>query len=136
MDVKELHAADMTWDKFNDAFYQRFRDVHSVQFHFMQLQTAQQRKGESPREFADRCRALPNKVMCKVGDPAAQRIHRENADRMMLASFVSGFSGVVGTEVRYQAPRDIGQAVSLALAVQEAQKQQKFNKTFYTRFDN
>ena len=110
--------------------------MHSEQFHFMQLQTARQRKCESPREFPDRCRALANKDMCKVGDPAVQRIHRENADRMMLASFVSGLSGVVGTEVRYQAPRDIAQAVSLALAVQEAEKQEKFNETFYTRFDN
>jgi|TergutMp193P3_1026864.scaffolds.fasta_scaffold09625_8 hypothetical protein len=35
----------------------------------MQLQTARQRKGESPREFADRCRSLANKVMSKVDDP-------------------------------------------------------------------
>jgi len=94
----------VTWDKFKAAFYQRLRDAHSDQFHFMELQTARQSKGESPREFADRCRAVANKVMCKVDDPAAQRIHRENADRMMLVSFVAGLSGVVGTQVRYQAP--------------------------------
>ena len=76
----ELHAAGVTWEQFKDAFYQRFRDAHSDQFHFMQLQTARQRKGESPRDFADRCRSLANKVMCKVDDPVAQRIHRENAD--------------------------------------------------------
>jgi len=109
----ELHAADVTWDKFKDAFCQRFRDVHSDQFHFMQFQTARQRKGESPREFADKCRSLANKVIVKVGDPAAKRIHRENADHMM-ASFVAGLSGVVGTQVRYQVPRYIGHAVSLA----------------------
>jgi len=74
--------------------------------------------------------------MCKVDDPAAQRIHRRNADRMMLASFVAGLSGVLGTQVRYEAPRDTGQAVSLALAVHEAEKQEKFNETFYARFDN
>ena len=62
----------------------------------MQLQTARQREDESPREFADRCRALANEVMCKVGNPAAQRIHRENADLTILASFVAGLSGVVG----------------------------------------
>ena len=38
--------------------------------------------------------------------------------------------------MRYQHPRDIGQAVSLSLAVQEAERQEKFNKNFYTRFDN
>jgi len=81
----EPHAADVTWDNFKDAFYLRFRDAHSDKFHFMQLQTARQRKGESPREFADRCRAVANKVMCKVDDPAAQRFHRKNADSMMLA---------------------------------------------------
>ena len=126
----------MTWGNFKDAFYQRFRDAHPDQFNFMQLQTARQRKGESSREFADRCRAVANKVMCKVDDPAAQRIHRRNADRMMLASFVAGLSGVLGTQVRYQAPRDTGHAVSLALAVHEAEKQEKFNETFYARFDN
>jgi len=132
----ELHAADATRDKFKDAFYQRFRDTHSDQFHFMQLQTARQSKGENPREFADSYRELANQVMCQVEDPAAQRIHRENADRMMLASFVAGLSGVVGTQVRYQAPRDNGRAVSLALVVHEDEKQEKFNETFYTRFDN
>ena len=70
----ELHAADVTWERFKDAFYQRFRDAHSDQFHFMQLQTARQRKSESPRDFADRCRSLANKVMCIVDDPLAQRI--------------------------------------------------------------
>ena len=74
--------------------------------------------------------------MCKVDDPVAHGIHGENADRMMLASFVGGLTGVVGTQVSYAAPRDIRQAISLALSVQEAEKQEKFNETFYTRFDN
>jgi hypothetical protein len=30
------------------------------------------------REFADRCRALSQKVVCKVNDPIAQQIHHEN----------------------------------------------------------
>ena len=93
----------MTWDKFKAAFYQRLRDAHSDQFHFMELQTARQSKGESPREFADRCRAVANKVMCKVDDPAAQRIHRENAERMMLASFLAGLSGVFSLTSHFSA---------------------------------
>jgi hypothetical protein len=68
-----LHT-DVTWDKFKDAFNQRFKDAHSDQFHFMQLQTARQKKNESPRDFADRCRGLAQKVMCKVDDPAAQSL--------------------------------------------------------------
>jgi hypothetical protein len=50
----ELHTEDVTWDKFKDAF----KDAHSDQFHFMQLQTVRQKKNESPRVFADRRRAL------------------------------------------------------------------------------
>jgi len=86
----ELHAADVTLDIFKEAFCMIFRDAHSNQFHFMQLQTARQRKGEIPQEFADKYRAIANKVMCKVNNSAAQRIQREKADCMMLASFVAG----------------------------------------------
>jgi len=42
--------------------------------------------------------------MCKNSDPVAMRIHRENAERMLLASFVAGLSGVAGRQVRYQNP--------------------------------
>jgi hypothetical protein len=89
----ELHAEDATWDKFKKAFRERFRDVRTDQYHFMRLQMAWQTKHEGPQEFADRCRALAQKVMCKDSDPVAQRIHRENSDRMLLASFVAGLSG-------------------------------------------
>jgi hypothetical protein len=100
----ELHTEDVNWDKFKDAFNQRFKDTHSDQFHFMQLQTARQKKNESPRDFRDGCRGLTQKVMCKVDDPAAQRIHRENADRILLASFVAGLTRVPGNQVRYANP--------------------------------
>ena len=46
---------------------------------------------------------------------------------MILVSVVFGLSGVLGTQVSYEAPRDIGQALSLALTVQEAENQEKFN---------
>ena len=117
-------------------FNQWFKNVHSDQYHFMKLQTAREGKNESPQEFADRCRGLSQKVMCKVDDPVAQRIHGENAERMLLASFVAGFTGVGGKQVRYANPRNLGQALSVALAVQEAEKQERFNESFYTRFDN
>ena len=132
----ELHAEGVTWDSFKNALSQRFKDTHSDQFHFMQLQTARQRKNESPREFADRCKGLAQKVMRKVDDPAAQRIHRENADRMLLSSFVAGLGGEIGKQVRYASPRDTEQALSIAITVQEAENQEKFNETFYTRFDD
>ena len=33
----ELHTEDVTWDSFKNALSQRFKDTHSDQFHFMQL---------------------------------------------------------------------------------------------------
>jgi len=65
--------------------------------------------------------------MCKVDDPAAQRIHRENADRMLLSSFVGGLGGIVGKQTRYASPRSFEHALSIALTVQEAENQEKFN---------
>jgi hypothetical protein len=59
----------------------------------MQLQMARQGKHEGPQEFADRCKALAQKAMCKYSDPVAQRIHRENAHWMLLVSFEAGLSG-------------------------------------------
>jgi GTP cyclohydrolase II len=132
----QLHTQQVTWETFKAAFSQRFRDVHSDKFHFMQLQTARQKKEESPREFADRCRSLAQRVMCKVDDPVAQRIHRENADRMLLGSFIARLRGEPRKQVRYANPQNIEHALSIALTVQEAENQEKFNETFYTRFDD
>ena len=71
----ELHTPDVTWQKFKDVFKHRFRDTHTDQYHFMRLQTARHSRNESIQEFADRCRALAQKIVCKVDDPVAQRIH-------------------------------------------------------------
>ena len=64
--------------------------MHNDQYHYMRLQTAKQGKNESSQDFADRCRALAQKIICKVDDPITQRLHQENAERMLLASFVRG----------------------------------------------
>ena len=55
-------------------------------------------KNESPQQFADRCKNLAQKVMIKSTDPQIQHIHKENADRTLLASFVSGLTGTAGTK--------------------------------------
>jgi hypothetical protein len=102
----------------------------------MKLQTARQGKNESPQEFADRCRVLAQKITCKVDDPAAQRVHQENTDRMLLTSFVASLSGVQGRQVRYANPQTIQEALRIALSVQEAEKQERFNNSFYTSFDS
>jgi hypothetical protein len=108
--------------------------VHTDQFHFTKLQTARQAKNEGPQEFADRCRGLAQKVMCKVNDPVAQRIHRENAERMCLASFVAGLTGVPGSQVRFANPQSMQQALAIALSVTKP-KSERTSEIFFTRND-
>jgi len=74
--------------------------------------------------------------MEKTDDQVARRVHRENAERMLLASFISGLAGKVRKHVRYQSPRNLEQTLQIALAVQEAEKQENFNESSYTRFEN
>jgi hypothetical protein len=54
---------------------------------------------------------------------------------MILAAFVGGLQGNVAKQVSYQAPKSLDQALSIALNVTEAEKQEKFGETFYARFD-
>jgi hypothetical protein len=88
----------------------------------------------SPQELSDRCRELVQKITRKVDDPVAQRVHCENAERMVLASFVSGLNGLIGKHTRYASPSSMQQALQIALAVEQAEKQERFYESFYTRF--
>jgi len=131
----ELHGESVTWQTFKAIFRERFKDVRTDQFHYMQLQTARQRRNEGPQKFTDRCRALAQKLVCKVDDPQAQRIHQENAERMLLAAFVSGLVGTPGKQCRFSNPQTLQQALSIALTVEQAEKQERFYDSFYTRYD-
>jgi len=131
----ELHEEGATWQDFKNAFRRRYEDVHTDQFHFTRLQNARQGKRESIQEFADRCKSLAQKIVCKSDDPLAQRVHHEVTERMLLSSFFSGIFGKPGTQVRYACPQTLNEALRIALRVQEAEKQERFNETFYTKFD-
>jgi hypothetical protein len=76
----ELHAEGTTWEEFKTVFRNRFKDPHTDQYHFTRIQTVWQLCNEGPQEFADRCRMLAQKVMCKASDAVAQQIHCENAE--------------------------------------------------------
>jgi hypothetical protein len=127
----ELHGNDVTWTTFKNAFYQRFRDVSIDQFHFTQLQSAKQRKDESPQEFADRCRNLAYKTVPKVEDPVQQKWHYEQAERMLLASLISGLSGEVGKFTRFNLPVNMSEALKIATTVNQAQTDDRSNECFY-----
>jgi len=100
---------------FKQAFRRRYKDIHTDQYHFTKLLAARQARTESPQQFADRCKSLAQNVKLKSDDPQIQRIHRENADRMFLASFVSGLIGVPGRQVRFSHPRSLEEALKTAL---------------------
>jgi hypothetical protein len=80
----ELHNTDISWENFKAKVLHRFRDVKSEQYHFMQLQTARQKKEETPREFLERCRSLAMKTVPKVEDPVLQKFHHDQAQRMLV----------------------------------------------------
>ena len=61
-------------------------------------------------------------------------MHRENAERVLLASYVAGLIGVPGRQVRYASPVSVEEAIRIAVSVQEAERK-KFNN-FYVRQDS
>ena len=117
----ELEAEDATWEGFKSAFRNIFKDPHTDQYHFLKLQTAKQGRTEGPEEFADCCKNLAQKVMLKVNDPVAQRKTRI----VCLASYVSGLNANVGKMGRIQNSQKIQQALTIVLAVTEAERQDK-----------
>jgi len=129
----ELHAEGTTWEKFLRAFRERLKDVRTDQYHFTTLQTVRQARNEGPQVFADCCKVLPQKVMGKVNEPVAQRIHCENAERMCLASFVAGLVETPGRQVRFSNPQNMQEVLTITLTVTEAEKQKNNYRKFLYR---
>jgi hypothetical protein len=73
--------------------------------------------------------------MCRYDNLAVQEVHRENAERMLLASFVAGLLGEIG-KMRIQNPQNVNQALTTALTIREALRQEKDAETFFTKFEN
>jgi hypothetical protein len=94
---------------------------------------ARQGRNKSPQEFANRCRTLVQRITCQSNDPVVQGVHRENAERMLLASYVSGLGGVQEKQVRYASPISMDQVIRIAVLVEENEKQEKFNNSFYAQ---
>jgi hypothetical protein len=127
----KLHGNDVSWTIFKNAFYQRIRDVSTDQFHFTQMQSAKQRKDESPQEFADRWRNLAYKTVLNVEDPVQQKWHYEQSERMPLASFISGLGGEAGKFTRFNLPTNMSDALKIATTVNQAQTEDRCNESFY-----
>jgi hypothetical protein len=132
----QLHTREVSWDNFKEAFRKRCNDVHTDQYHYARLQMARQGKNESPQEFADRCRTLAQRITCQSDDPVVQGVYKENAELMLLSSYISGLVGVPGKQFRYTSPVSTDQAIRIAVSVEEVEKHKKFNNCFYARNEN
>jgi hypothetical protein len=51
-------------------------------------------------------------------------------------SFVSRLNGAPGRQCRYANPQTVQKALRIALSVQEAEKQERFKRSSYTRFES
>ena len=128
----ELHDTSISWENFKANFLHRFRDVRNDQYHFMQLQTAKQQKHETPREFLDRCRSLAMNTVPKVEDPVLQKFHYNQAQRMLLSTFIAGLVGNLGQMCRFHMPATVDLALQIATTVFEAEAQEKRNSAFFS----
>jgi hypothetical protein len=97
----------------------------------MELQTARQKKDETPQEFLDQCHSLAMKTVPKVEDPLLQKVHYDRAQRMLLSTFIPRLSGKPGQQVRFQMPATVDQALQIAITVFEAEAQEKRNFAFF-----
>jgi hypothetical protein len=76
---------------------------------------------------------MAQRITCQSDDPVVQGVHRENDERMLLAGYISGLIGVPRKQVRYASPVSMDQAIRIAVSVDEAERQEKFNSSFYAR---
>jgi len=60
---------DASWQTFKDVFSQGYIYVHTDQNPYTRLHMARQGKNESPQDFADRYRALAERITCQFDDP-------------------------------------------------------------------
>ena len=60
---------------------------------------------------------------------------RENAERVLLASYVVKLIDVTGRQIPYISAVSVEGAIRIPVSVQEAEKQEKFNNSFYARHD-
>jgi hypothetical protein len=53
---------------------------------------------------------------------------------MILPNLVNALGGTTGKQRRYANPQNMQQALTIALSVYKAEKQEKFGESFYTTF--
>lgn len=119
----QLQKPDLKYETLTQQFIERFKLKQLDQYHYTALQSAQQRRDETPEAFADRCRILCAKTVRQVTNPVEQKVIDEEAERRLLAAYINGLQGVVGQQVRYRLPNTMQEAVQIATTVASAERQ-------------
>ena len=72
------------------------------------------------------------KTVPKVEDPLLQKFYYDQAQRMLLSTFTAGSGGNSGQQLRFQMPATVDKALQIAIAVSEAEAQEKRNLAFFS----
>jgi hypothetical protein len=71
------------------------------------------------------------KTVPKVEDPVLQKFHYDQAQRMLLSTFIAEVSGNPGQQLRFQMPATVDEALQIAVTEFEAEAQEKRNLAFF-----
>jgi hypothetical protein len=66
----------------------------------------------------------------KVQDPQLQKFYYDQAERMLLSTYIAGLIGNPGQRVHLCMPKNFEEAVQIALTVYEAEKEERQNQAF------
>jgi hypothetical protein len=93
---------------------------------------ARQRRNKAPAEFSDRVRLLARMTVPCVTDPVLRKFHNEQAERMLLASFVAGVAGTPGRQVRFAISGTMEEVLKIATTLAQAEIQEQSHESFYS----
>jgi hypothetical protein len=92
----QLKGDETEYADFKASFVQRFKDKQTNQYNYTRLQNASQVKDESPEMYLDRLRKLCQRTVPQTENPVEQAILNREADKRLLAAFISGLRGFQG----------------------------------------
>jgi hypothetical protein len=120
-----LTADDITYEEFQTAFVNRFKDKYTDRYLYARVQNASQENNERPEAFLDRLRKLCQRAIRSSNNPVVQAVINKEADRKVLAAFINGLTGTPGRQVRLQMPETVVKALNMAIITTNAEKEVK-----------
>lgn len=121
----ELQKSTATFQEYKEALKERFGDTATPEQYVRQLQGAKQDKGESVKDFADRCQRLGTKTLGKTESPEEATWAQRHLDKMVLAAFVAGLRGEPGRQLKFNPAGSLKEAIRRACLVEEAIEEEK-----------